>query len=85
MTYFLKFTNHWDDRWTEERGQVFWFVNLGGFWPAPHVNRRLIERMTRKREEARVFNSVDECRETLVLCGQPRGFEIVDETGAVVE
>lgn len=85
MTFFLRFTNKWDDRWTEERGQIFWLVNLGGFWPAPHVNRRLIERTTRQKEEAKEFKSVDECRETLVLAGQPRGWEIVDETGVVIE
>lgn len=85
MSFYLRFTNKWDDRWTEERGQVFWFVNLGGFWPFPHVNRRLIERTTRDKGTARVFGSVEECRETLALCRHPDGWEVVDGEGRVVE
>jgi hypothetical protein len=85
MTYLLRFTNDWDDRWTEERGQRFYLVNLGNFWPPPHVNRRLIERMSRRKEDAKKFATIEECRETLVLCGSPRGFQVVDENGVVIE
>lgn len=86
MPYFLKFTNSWDDRWTEQRGQVFWFVNLGNPWPTQnHPNRRMIERTTRDKSEARVFTTVDECRETLVLAGRPKDWAVVDEEGKVVE
>lgn len=81
----LRFTNDWDDRWTEQRGQKFWLVNIGGFWPISHVPRRLIDRTSRDQAEAKTFASIEECRETLVLCGSPRGWQIIDEAGAVVE
>jgi hypothetical protein len=86
MTFFLRFTNDWDDRWTEARGQQFFLVNIGMPWPSDkHPNRRMVERTARNRDEAKVFASVEECRETLTLCGRPRGWEIVDESGAVIE
>jgi hypothetical protein len=86
MTYRLLFTNDWDDRWTEKRGQQFYLATLGAPWPSDkHPNRRMIERTCRDKAQAKEFASVQECRETLVLCGQPRGWQVVDENGAVIE
>lgn len=84
--FFLRFTNTWDDRWTEQRGSVHFFVALGDFWPqSKHPNRRLIRETTRDIALAHEFSTVEACRETLALCGQPKDWEIVDKSGAVVE
>ena len=76
MTYKLRFTNPWGER--------FFFATLGNFWPG-NVTRRLIERTVRSADDARVFVSADEAREVLATAGRPAGWEVLDEGGIVVE
>jgi hypothetical protein len=83
--FVLRFTNNWNDRWTEEAGQQFFFTGMGDFWPSSkHPNRRLVRPTTRKRDEAKEFASVEEAREVIALTGATH-FEIVDAGGRVWE
>lgn len=82
--FYLRFINDWDDRWTEARGSVHYFCNLGKMWPHDPT-RRLIERTSRNRDEARQFVSPAEAQEILVSAGSPRGWSVVDGNGVAVE
>lgn len=69
MTFILKHTN--------THKEVYYFQNLGMPWPHNHA-RKLIERTTRDRSEARQFSTEEEANETLVIAGNPRGWEVVE-------
>lgn len=85
MKYILRSINDWTDRWTDEAGQVFYFVALGDFWPKEkHFNRRLIRETTKDRKKAHEFESVEAAREILVLSGATN-WSIVDSDGVVIE
>lgn len=68
MKYLLMFTNPWGER--------FYLQNLGAMWPH-NPTRRLIERTTQHREEAREFDTESEANETIVTAGSPTGWEVV--------
>lgn len=64
--YVLVFRNAYKD--------TFYFVRLGDSWPH-NLERRLIEATTPDRIRARVFDTLPEALETLVVAGQPPGWE----------
>ncbi len=74
----LRHTNLWNS--------VTFFANLGGFW-GPGDTRRLIERVVEKPENARVFDTVEEARDVLVLSDNlnSKHWQIIDAEGKPVK
>ena len=68
MKYLLMHTNQYGER--------FYFQNLGAMWPH-NPSRRLIERTTPIRDEARQFDSEEQANETLCTAGNPSNWEIL--------
>lgn len=62
---------------TNPYGEVFYFCNLGNLWPGQDT-RRLIERTSPDPGEAHVFANREDAAQTLVLAGNPPGWEIVE-------
>ncbi len=56
-------------------GEKFYFQNLGLPWPHD-MTKRLIERTTRDRAEATVFEDADSALLVLLKAGQPRNWTV---------
>jgi hypothetical protein len=55
---------------------AYYLTNLGGPWPR-NPEKRLIERTSADRSEAKEFDTEEDARACLVSCGEPKGWEAV--------
>ena len=66
--FLLRFTNQW--------GEVHYFVSLGKPWPY-RPECRLISQTTASKAEAALFGTYPEAMEVLLKAGDPQGYEAV--------
>lgn len=85
MTFLIRFTSpppklgigHWSDT----PDGPWYFVRSGNLWPKD-PSKRLIDATTQDIAKAKEFASEEEARTTMVQCGNPAGWEIIQKPDA---
>jgi hypothetical protein len=77
--YVLKFTPEFKDglgQWNKETAPAYYFCNLGLPMGVAYPGKRLIERTSPDRKEAREFATEEEANEILVLANHPKNWSV---------